>query len=413
MGEYNSDESSVKKKDREVESNKKEDMDDVGLDNDFEPRDEKNSLDNDIFDNFKPKDEVEDKGAKITADFIPDDENSIKHSSKKELDRLEIKWDKVGDFSSFLPELDENRRIEVDNETIKSVINDLKRSKNLSQKKISEIIGTNIKNILYNYTETMNEVSFKRLEELGGKKLKHKIIEKKRFIHERNESLAEFIGIMLGDGHLNKKIYRLQISFNGFNEKQYLHYVKNKINAMFNIDPKERWERNQKNAIGNEKGMFLYIDNKNFFNELISHGLKPGNKVKNQVGVPDWIKKEKLYMKSCLRGLFDTDGSISVLNKRSSLLIDFTNASLPLVTDFKEMCESLDIRTSPKITQRKWKNKITNKTSITYKTTITSKDQILKFLNEIKPKKWEFNMGQIDKKLKSSGSSLRTFLNND
>jgi hypothetical protein len=114
-------------------------------------------------------------------------------------------------------------------------------------------------------------------------------------------------------------------------------------------------------------------------------------------------------MKSCLKGLFDTDGSISVIKRRSSLLIDFTNASFPLVKDFKEMCESLDIRTSPKITQRRWKNETTNKTSITYKTAITRKDQILKFLREIKPKKWEFNWEQINKKLKSTGLNIKTY----
>ncbi len=234
----------------------------------------------------------------IEEEFIPKDET-----------------DEIGDFLSFSPELDEYRRIKVDNNIIKSVINDLKNRNNYSQKKISEIIGTNIKNIYYNYTETMNEGSFKKLEELVGKKLKHKIIEKKNFTYKRNESLAEFIGIMLGDGHLNKEIYRQQISFNGVDEYKYMQYVKNKINTMFKINSKERWERNQKNATGYEKGMFLYIDNKNIFNELISHGLKSGNKVKNQVGVPDWIKKEKCYILSCLKGLFDTDGSISVVKK--------------------------------------------------------------------------------------------------
>ncbi len=94
-------------------------------------------------------------------------------------------------------------------------------------------------------------------------------------------------------------------------------------------------------------------------------------------------------------------------------MFDFTNASLPLVKDFKEMCESLDIKTSPKITQRKWKNKVTDNISISYKTTIARKDQILKFLHKIKPKKWELNWENIDKKLKSSGSILKKFFNNN
>ena len=53
---------------------------------------------------------------------------------------------------------------------------------------------------------------------------------------ERNERLAEFIGIMLGDGHLYEKTYRIQISFNGIDEPNYLFYVKNLIKSIFNID---------------------------------------------------------------------------------------------------------------------------------------------------------------------------------
>ena len=301
--------------------------------------------------------------------------------------------------TSYSDNLEVNKRIKIDRVILNSILNELKRSKNLSQKKISVIIGTNIKNIHYGYTDTINEESFKKLEKLVAKNIIHTIIKKRKFLHERDDSLAEFIGIMLGDGHMNNKIYRQQISFNGVNETKYMEYVKNKIISLFNIYPKERWERNQKDVTGNEKGMFLYFDSKNLFQTLIYHGLKAGNKVKNQVRVPDWIKKEKSLMKSCLKGLFDTDGSISVVKKRSSLLIDFTNASFPLVKDFKEMCKLLDIKTSPKITQRMWKNEKTSRISITYKTSISRKDQIMKFLHEIKPMKWEFNWEQIEKKL--------------
>jgi len=256
----------------------------------------------------------------------------------------------------------------------------------------------------------LSEESFQKLEELVGLKISHDIIEKKKLVHKKDRDLAELLGIMLGDGHLNKRLYRQQISFNGLDEKEYMLYVRNKIKSMYNIEPHERWEKEKKNATGNEKGMFLYIDNKNLFDDLISHGLKPGNKTKNQVRVPNWIKNDKNFTVACLKGLFDTDGSISVVKQRSSLLIDFTNASLPLVTDFKEMCETVNIKTSPKITQRKWRNKITGNTSISYKTFIASKSEISKFLSIVKPKKWEFNIDRIKKKLELIGSNLKDAL---
>ena len=104
--------------------------------------------------------------------------------------------------------------------------------------------------------------------------------------------------------------------------------------------------------------MYLYLNNKSAFNELISNGLKAGNKVKHQVSVPQWIKENQRFVNRGLKGLFDTDGSISVLKKKKALLLDFTNASLPLAQDFKELCGKLTIKTSPKIVKRVWKNPI-------------------------------------------------------
>lgn len=37
---------------------------------------------------------------------------------------------------------------------------------------------------------------------------------------------------------------------------------------------------------------------------------KSGNKVKNNVPVPDWVKNKNSYVRACIRGLFDTDGCV-------------------------------------------------------------------------------------------------------
>ena len=207
----------------------------------------------------------------------------------------------------------ETKRISISKCNLKSVLDDLKIKKNLSLNQISKIIGTNIKNLKYDYTRTLKEESFQKLERLYGNEISHEIIEKIRLRHKNDQELAEFIGIMLGDGHINSKLYRQQISFNGIDENKYMHYVKNKIILMYGIKPNESWERDKRNATGKEKGMLLYIDNKSLFEDLISHGLKPGNKTKNQVSVPNWIKSDENFTIACLRGLFDTDGSISVV----------------------------------------------------------------------------------------------------
>lgn len=39
-------------------------------------------------------------------------------------------------------------------------------------------------------------------------------------------------------------------------------------------------------------------------------GLKLGNKVKQKIDIPDWIKMNKKFLSACIRGLVDTDGSV-------------------------------------------------------------------------------------------------------
>lgn len=47
----------------------------------------------------------------------------------------------------------------------------------------------------------------------------------------------------------------------------------------------------------------------------------------SKIGIPQWIKNDETYIKACLRGLIDTDGSIFRMSKRDKNLIriGFTN----------------------------------------------------------------------------------------
>ena len=62
-----------------------------------------------------------------------------------------------------------------------------------------------------------------------------------------------------------------------------------------------------------------------------------GNKVKQQVDVPDWIKGESEYKIACLRGLMDTDGGVFIHRYKvngkeySYRKICFTSHSIPLL----------------------------------------------------------------------------------
>jgi hypothetical protein len=301
------------------------------------------------------------------------------------------------------------KRVVVNLKEFKMTISEIKENKGLFLRQISLIIGTNVKNYLYGTTNSLSESSIIKLTKLANKKIEYSYKEKDAFKSQlkKSESLAELIGIILGDGGLYRSTYRVQISFNGIDDIKYVYYVKNLLTRLFYLSPKEYWEKNKENADGTEKGMILYYYSKKIFCELISHGIISGNKMKNQISGPNWIKKNKIYKIACLRGLFDTDGSLHLYLKRPCLRLEFSNASLSLIKDFYEICTSLDIKPQPRIIKRKWKSKKNRRITHTYKVVITAKSYVSKFLYLIKPKKWLFHSQEISEQLNKIGLSIK------
>ena len=157
-------------------------------------------------------------------------------------------------------------------------------------------------------------------------------------IPQKNAELAEFVGILLGDGNLTKK--QVTITLNRFDDRYYLPRVKNLIQGLFAVNPSisERKEENVANIIVSRTKLVQFF---------VRMGLYIGSKVKHQVDVPSWIKKSIKFAKSCLRGLFDTDGCFYVdehhyKNKiYYNCAMNFSNRSLPILFFFKTKLEQL------------------------------------------------------------------------
>jgi hypothetical protein len=234
--------------------------------------------------------------------------------------------------------------------------------------------------------------------------------------------LVELIGIILGDGHITfnrkKSEYLCEIAFNSL-EMDYVYYVNELIKCVFDIEPKLEVREKDNTTL-------LRIFKKEIIQFLLDLGLKAGNKVRNQVEIPFWIKKAHLteknkkkwdliykYIKTaCIRGLLDTDGSIylSWHKKKNYLTIgmNFTNASRPLVEDFKILCDSLGLGLS-KIS--KYISVKSNKRYIAYSVSTESKRTIYNLIfNIIKPYKWVIKQPIIEEKLIEIGLSIRDIL---
>lgn len=142
------------------------------------------------------------------------------------------------------------------------------------------------------------------------------------FIPKKNSNeLAEFVGIMLGDGHITNTQVTVTL---GNKENEYVHYVARIIKKVFRITPKVITQR--------KKYKVIYFGSVDAVKWLLSMGFV-FNKVKKQVSVPSWIFTKKSFIESFLKGFFDTDGSVYKL--KFGLQLSFTNRSLNLLTGIR------------------------------------------------------------------------------
>ena len=159
---------------------------------------------------------------------------------------------------------------------------------------------------------------------------------------EFSEKLAEFVGIMLGDGGISE--YQFTVTLNTVTDKEYSKYVQKLIENLFEVSLGVCFNK----KFLAERIMVSRIDLISYLVETV--GLKRGNKVKQQVDIPSWIKENKHYSISCLRGLIDTDGCIilhqylSRGKKYCYKKIGFTSRSYPLLQSVSAMLLILGIR---------------------------------------------------------------------
>lgn len=162
---------------------------------------------------------------------------------------------------------------------------------------------------------------------------------------KESEELAEFVGILLGDGGITRT--QITIYLSSITDQKYSHYVEKLIFTLFGL--------HSSSTNDHEKHVLrISISGINVVKYLVQKGLKVGNKVKLQVGIPLWIKSNKRYVKACIRGLIDTDGCFTIhrysVNGRKYLYpkIVFSNKSEPIL-DFVNK-ELLKLKYSPKRT---------------------------------------------------------------
>lgn len=123
----------------------------------------------------------------------------------------------------------------------------------------------------------------------------------KSVIVRKNIFLAEFMGILFGDGHVGK--YQTTVTLDSKTDAEYIDYIVEYIQKHFHITP---GTRKRKDA----RAIEIYISSVSFSRQMVQHGMKDGNKIKKGFRIPQWIFQSNTYLKVFIRGLFDTDGSV-------------------------------------------------------------------------------------------------------
>ncbi len=165
-------------------------------------------------------------------------------------------------------------------------------------------------------------------------------------IPEKSEELAELWGILLGDGNIQKKfsykvgVYNIKVTGHSVLDRDYLlKFVKPLIEKLFDVTVREYDSKNS-NALN------IVADGRKIVDFFEKEGFKAGDKIRNQVRMPEWIKENCKFLAVCLRGLYDTDGCFYRLTNQNSYQIHFKNHNVTLLNDVHESLIKLGIKPS-------------------------------------------------------------------
>ena len=248
------------------------------------------------------------------------------------------------------------------------------RNSPYSLRSLSTHVGFNVKNFIY-CNKSINQEHLQKLStflELGCLSLDTYEQDYARnlgilshskpinFIEESPE-LAEFIGIMLGDGNIYENGVRISCDSRW---PEYIIYIEKLMYRIFGIYFKQ--------YKGKANCIHLYVYNELLVNKLLQLGLQRGDKIVNNIGVPEWIQKNQVYSERCLRGLIDTDGCLYWCKRDRNFYFNFKNTCKRIYHDFGLMTDSLGYH-------------FVRNSKVSYQ--LYRKDDVVRFVQEIRPMK--------------------------
>lgn len=151
-----------------------------------------------------------------------------------------------------------------------------------------------------------------------------------------NNNLAYVIGVAIGDGNLsnpNGRAVRLRVSC----DNKYPQIIERIKKAIQQLLP-----TNKVSTVNNKRNCSDVSCYSNKLEDFLGWKAKNGSKYKQRVSVPVWIRANKKYTVSCLRGLFETDGSI--YKDRGYIMSNFVTIIPELACDVIQMIKDIGFK---------------------------------------------------------------------
>lgn len=165
-------------------------------------------------------------------------------------------------------------------------------------------------------------------------------------IPRESKELAELFGIIFGDGGINND-WQLVISLNSNSDFEYSYYICKLLKKLFKIEVITRKRPNQRTLV-------IVCSSSNLVDFLVNKGSVRGNKVLQQIDIPNWINNNLEYKKAFVKGVVDTDGCLFIHNHVTKNVLCnnigfcFTNSSKKLIISIARILKEFGI--NPHIT---------------------------------------------------------------
>lgn len=145
----------------------------------------------------------------------------------------------------------------------------------------------------------------------------------------KSKELAYIVGVALGDGNLsnpNGRAVRLRITC----DKKYPELI-----AHIKVVIQQLLSNNRVSLVDRGPNYLDISCYSNKWEKWLGWSVGKGSKIEQNVRVPAWIRKNKTFSLSCVRGLFETDGSVYI--DRGYLMVNFTSVIPGLAKDVAQI----------------------------------------------------------------------------